>query len=255
MEAKERRVALVTGGSSGIGRACAEALARDGIRVAVVDIDAEPGREVAAGLNGLFVSANLAERAGCKTAVGETLVHFGRLDILVNNAGFQHIDPLPDFPEDTWDDMMALMLTAPFLLTRYAWPQLIRSGQGRIVNIGSAHSLTASPFKVGYVTAKHGLLGLMRVAALEGGEFGLTCNTVCPAYVRTPLVERQIADQARTRGIRPEEVEQKVLLENVAVKRLLEPEDVGNYVAFLCSEAAWGITGSVQSMDLGWTAR
>ncbi len=255
MKDSERRVALVTGGSSGIGRACAETLSRDGIRVAVVDINPEGGREVAADLDGLFVSANLSARADCKKAVEETVTHYGRLDILVNNAGFQHLDPLPDFPEDTWDDMMALMLTAPFLLTKYAWPYLIMSGEGRIINIGSAHSLTASPYKVGYVTAKHGLLGLMRVAALEGGEFGLTCNTVCPAYVRTPLVEKQIADQARTRGIRPEEVERKVLLEHTAIKRLLEPEDVGRYVAFLASEAAWGITGSVQTMDLGWTAR
>ena len=255
MKDSERRVALVTGGSSGIGRACAEALSRDGIQVAVVDINPEGGREVAADLDGLFVSANLSARADCKKAVEETVTHYGRLDILVNNAGFQHLDPLPDFPEDTWDDMMALMLTAPFLLTKYAWPYLIESGEGRIINIGSAHSLTASPYKVGYVTAKHGLLGLMRVAALEGGEFGLTCNTVCPAYVRTPLVEKQIADQARTRGIRPEEVERKVLLEHTAIKRLLEPEDVGRYVAFLASEAAWGITGSVQTMDLGWTAR
>ena len=255
MKDSEQRVALVTGGSSGIGRACAEALSRDGIRVAVVDINPEGGLEVAADLDGLFVSANLSARADCKKAVEETVAHYGRLDILVNNAGFQHIDPLPDFPEDIWDDMMALMLTAPFLLTKYAWPYLIESGEGRIINIGSAHSLTASPYKVGYVTAKHGLLGLMRVAALEGGEHGLTCNTVCPAYVRTPLVEKQIADQARTRGIRPEEVEKRVLLENTAIKRLLEPEDVGRYVAFLASEAAWGITGSVQTMDLGWTAK
>ena len=255
MKDSERRVALVTGGSSGIGRACAEALAKDGVRVAVVDINPEGGREVAADLDGLFVSANLSARADCKKAVEETVAHYGRLDILVNNAGFQHLDPLPDFPEDTWDDMMALMLTAPFLLTKYAWPYLIESGEGRIINIGSAHSLTASPYKVGYVTAKHGLLGLMRVAALEGGEFGLTCNTVCPAYVRTPLVEKQIADQARTRGIRPEEVEKRVLLEHTAIKRLLEPEDVGRYVAFLASGAAWGITGSVQTMDLGWTAK
>jgi len=151
--------------------------------------------------------------------------------------------------------MIALMLSGPFLLTRYAWEHLKRSGHGRVIHMGSAHSLTASPFKVGYVTAKHGLLGLMRVTALEGGEHGITCNTVCPAYVRTPLVEKQIADQARTRGLEPSEVEQKVFLENVAVKRLLEPEDVAAYVAFLASEAAWGITGSAQMIDLGWTAR
>lgn len=251
----EQRVALVTGGSSGIGLACTEALQQDGIKVSIVDLDAAKGRDVASQLDGVFVSADLSKREDCKRAVDETVAHYGRLDILINNAGFQHIDALPDFPEDTWDDMLALMLRAPFLLTKYAWGHLIASGQGRIVHIGSAHSLVASPFKVAYVTAKHGLLGLMKVAALEGGEHGLTCNTVCPAYVRTPLVEKQIADQARTRGIRPEEVETRVFLENVAVKKLLEPEDVGTYVAFLCSPAAWGITGSVQTIDLGWTAR
>ena len=251
----EERVALVTGAASGIGRACAEALHHQGIQVAIIDVDPDKGTEVASNLGGLFVNADLSSRAGCKLAVEETVQRFGRLDIIVNNAGFQHIDPVPDFPEDTWDDMMNLMLTAPFLLTKYAWEHLIASGHGRVVNIGSAHSLTASPFKVGYVTAKHGLLGFMKVVALEGGAHGLTCNTICPAYVRTPLVERQIADQARTRGIRPEEVEEKVLLENVAIKKLLEPQDVAHYVAFLCSREAWGITGAVQSIDLGWTAK
>ncbi|MDZ7705829.1 MAG: 3-hydroxybutyrate dehydrogenase [Trueperaceae bacterium] len=249
------RVALVTGGASGIGRACAEALAADGHKVVIADIDREQGQEVAAATDGAFVYGDLTGREGCRRAVEETVELGGGLDILINNAGFQHIDPVADFPEDTWDAMIALMLTAPFLLTKYAWPHLIASGQGRIVNIGSVHSLAASPFKVGYVTAKHGLMGFTRTIALEGGEHGLTCNTVCPAYVRTPLVDKQIADQARTRGIAPEEVEQKVLLENVAIKKLLEPSDVGAYVSFLCSEAAWGITGSAQTMDLGWTAR
>jgi 3-hydroxybutyrate dehydrogenase len=249
------RVALVTGGASGIGKACALALAASGHRVAVVDRDEEKGRQVAATVAGEFIAADLSRRSGCALAVEETVARLGGLDVLVNNAGFQHIDPLPDFPEDTWDEMIALMLTAPFLLVKYSWEHLGRSGHGRIVNIGSAHSLTASPYKAAYVTAKHGLLGLMRVACLEGGEHGITCNTVCPAYVRTPLVEKQIADQARTRGIAEEEVESRVLLENVAVKRLLEPADVGRYVAFLASEDAWGITGGVQTIDLGWTAR
>ncbi|CAN5792132.1 3-hydroxybutyrate dehydrogenase [soil metagenome] len=249
------RVALVTGGSSGIGRACAEALVARGHKVVIADVNEEAGKEVADALNGTFVKADLTRREDCKRAVEEAVAAFGGLDILVNNAGFQHLDPLPDFPEDTWDTMIALMLTAPFLLTKYAWAYLIRSGQGRVVNIGSAHSLTASPFKAAYVTAKHGLLGLMRVTALEGGEHGLTCNTICPAYVRTKLVEQQIADQARTRGIRPDEVEQRVFLENVAIKKMLEPEDVGNYAAFLASAEAWSITGSVATMDLGWTAR
>lgn len=248
------RVALVTGGSSGIGRACAEALAAAGHPVAIVDIDPVRGAEVAAEIGGAFVEADLGSREGCRLAVERTVAELGGVDIVVHSAGFQHIDPLPDFPEDTWDDLLALMLTAPFLLTKYAWEHLKRSGHGRILHIGSAHSLTASPFKAGYVTAKHGLLGLMRVTCLEGGEHGITCNTVCPAYVRTPLVERQIADQARTRGLRPEEVEEKVFLANTPIKRMLEPADVGAYVAFLASEAAWGITGSVQSIDLGWTA-
>ena len=252
---KRSRVALVTGGSSGIGRACAQTLAREGYRVSIADLDERAGMELAEHLAGHFVAADLTRQEECRRAVDSTVERFGSLDVLVNNAGFQHIDALPDFPEETWQQMIALMLTAPFLLSKYAWEHLGRSGHGRIINIGSAHSLTASPYKAAYVTAKHGLLGLMKVACLEGGELGITCNTVCPAYVRTPLVERQLADQARTRGISIEEVESKVLLENVAVKRLLEPEDIARYVAFLASEEAWGITGSVQSIDLGWTAR
>jgi 3-hydroxybutyrate dehydrogenase len=252
---REERVALVTGAASGIGRACAERLAADGMRVCIVDVDEPRGREVAERWDGHFVKADLTRREACRRAVDETVSALGGLDVLVNNVGFQHIDPVPEFPEDIWGAMQALMLTAPFLLSKYAWPHLTRSGHGRIVNIGSAHSLVASPYKVGYITAKHGLLGLTRVLALEGGEHGVTCNLVCPAYVRTPLVEKQLADQARTRGISPDEVETKVFLENAAVKRMLEPEDVANLVAFLCSREAWGITGSAQLIDLGWTAR
>ncbi len=248
------RIALVTGGSSGIGLACARALLDAGHRVMVADLNDEKGRAVASELGAKFVAADLTERGACKRVVEATVDAFGGLDILVNNAGFQHLDPIPDFPEDTWDDLLALMLTAPFLLTKYAWESLKKSGHGRVINIGSAHSLTASPFKAGYVAAKHGMVGFMRVAALEGAPHGITCNTVCPAYVRTPLVEKQIADQARTRGIRPEEVEQKVFLENVPIKRMLEPHDVANYVLYLASEGAWGITGATATIDLGWTA-
>lgn len=254
MRAMER-VALVTGAASGIGRACAEALTADGMRVAIVDVDENGGRHVAEELGGVFVHADLTRREGCHSAVEETVEALGALDVLVNNAGYQHIDPIPDFPEDRWDDMLALMITAPFLLTKYAWEHLKRTGHGRVIHIGSAHSLTASPFKAAYVTAKHGLLGLTRVTALEGGEHGITCNTLCPAYVRTPLVEKQIADQARTRGIDQDEVEEKVFLAGVAIKRMLEPADVGAYVAFLASEAAWGITGGAPTIDQGWTAR
>lgn len=248
------RIALVTGGASGIGLACARALAAAGHRVVLVDRNEEAGKAAAADLDALFLAADLTDREACREVVASTVRQLGGLDILLNVAGFQHIAPLPDFPEDVWDTMLSLMLSAPFLLTKYAWDALARSGQGRVIHMGSAHSLVASPYKAAYVSAKHGLLGLMRVTALEGGPLGITCNTVCPAYVRTPLVEAQIQDQAATRGISTDEVEQKVFLARTAIKRMLEPDDVAAQVAFLASEAAWGITGSVQTMDLGWTA-
>ncbi len=248
-------MALVTGGASGIGLACAKRLAADGLEVAIVDLPASRGAEVASELGAPFVAADLTEGGACRAVVEEVVSSLGALDVLICNAGYQHIDALPEFPEERWRHMLELMLTAPFLLTKHAWPWLTRTRHGRVVHVGSAHSLTASPFKAAYVSAKHGVVGLARTTALEGGAHGLTCNVVAPAYVRTPLVEKQMADQARTRGIEPSEVEERVFLENVAVKRLLEPEDVAGLVSYLVSEAAWGVTGSVHSIDLGWTAR
>jgi len=249
------RVALVTGGASGIGRACAEAFARDGVRVALVDRDEERGEVAAKAMGATFFAADLTEASVARKVVDDVANGLGGLDVLVNVAGFQHIDPVPEFPAEVWDQMLALMVSAPFHMTQRAWPYLIGSGHGRVIHMGSAHSLVASPYKVGYVTAKHALLGHMKVVALEGGPHGVTCNTVCPAYVRTPLVEAQIQDQARTRGIAESEVEEKVLLEHAAIKRLLEPSDVAGLVRWLASEEAWAITGSVQTIDLGWTAR
>lgn len=253
--AGEKRVALVTGGASGIGRACAERLVADGLKVVITDLPDSGGEAGAEAIGASFVPADLTQPGANAEVVAAVTRSHGALDVLVCSAGYQHIDSLPEFPEERWEHMLALMLTSPFLLTKHAWPWLIKSGHGRIVHIGSAHSSTASPFKAAYVSAKHGLVGLARTTALEGGEHGLTCNVVAPAYVRTPLVEKQIADQARTRGIPEEEVEQRVFLENVAIKRLLEPRDVAALVAWLVSEAAWGVTGGVQSVDLGWTAR
>jgi 3-hydroxybutyrate dehydrogenase len=250
-----KRVALVTGAASGIGRAIAEALTADGVTVMITDVNEELGREIAAKTGGGFVPGDLSRREECKKVVDETVKAFGRVDILVNNAGFQHIAPIADFPEDVWEKLMAVMLTAPFLLSKYSWNYLVQSGQGRIINVASLHGVVASPFKVAYISAKHGLIGLTRTLALEGGEHGLTVNAVCPAYVRTPLVENQIRDQARTRGISQEDVVSQVMLEPAAIKKLLEPEDVASLVVFLCSPSAWGITGSVQLIDLGWTAR
>lgn len=249
------RVAIVTGAASGIGRAIAQALAAEGDRVVVVDVNVEKGREVAEALDGRFVQADLSQREDCRRVVDDTLAAFERVDILVNNAGFQHIDPIEDFPEDTWDEMLAVMLTAPFLLTKYVWPSMQRQEWGRVINVASIHGMVASPFKSAYISAKHGLIGLTRTTALEGGEHGITVNAICPAYVRTPLVENQIADQARTQGLTQEDVVREVMLAPAAVKRLIEPSEIGDLVVYLCSEKAGAITGSTLTIDLGWTAR
>jgi len=249
------RVALVTGGTSGIGRAIALRLRQDGLRVAVLDLDRPSARDAAEQDGFVFIAADLSRRQDCRGAIDETLRAMGGLDVLVNNAGFQHIDPIPDFPEDTWDAMIHVMLTAPFLLTKYAWPHLTRSGHGRVINVASIHGHVASPFKSAYISAKHGVIGFTRTAALEAGQLGLTVNAICPGYVRTPLVERQIADQARTRGISEADVVEKVMLEPAAIKRLLEPDDVAALASYVASEAAWGMTGAVLDLDLGWTAR
>lgn len=249
------RVAVVTGGASGIGLAIAERFATDGDQVIIGDIQAEAGNAVAQRLGGLFVEGDLSRRVDCQALIARALETYGTVDILVNNAGFQHIAPIEAFPEDTWDKMLALMLTAPFLLTKYAWPTMKAQGWGRVINIASIHGQVASPLKSAYVTAKHGLIGLTRATALEGGAYGITVNAICPAYVRTPLVEKQIADQARARNMPPEEVIEKVMLEPAAIKRLIEPEEVAALVAYLCSEAAGVTTGAALAIDLGWTAR
>lgn len=250
-----KRVAIVTGGASGIGLACAERLARESCSVIIADVNADAGGEQARRLNGHFVAADLSRKDGCRKLVDEALRLHGAVHILVNNAGYQHVSPIEEFPEEQWERMIALMLTAPFLLTRYCWPAMKKQKWGRIVNIGSIHALIASPFKVGYIAAKHGLVGITKTAALEGGEHGITANVICPAYVRTPLVDSQIADQAKANRMSPDEVIEKVMLAPAAVKRLIEPAEVADFVAYLCSDAAGVITGASLTMDLGWTAR
>lgn len=249
------RVAIVTGAASGIGLACAERLAADGMKVVLADVNEKAGAGHAKRLGGTFVAADLTSRDGCRKLVDASLKAHGTVHVLVNNAGYQHVSPIEDFPEDQWERMLALMLTAPFLLTRYCWPAMKKQKWGRVVNIASIHALIASPFKVGYISAKHGLIGLTRTAALEGGEHGITVNAICPAYVRTPLVDSQIADQAKANRMSPDEVIEKIMLAPAAVKRLIEPREVADFVAYLCGDAAGVITGAALTMDLGWTAR
>jgi len=250
-----RRLAIVTGAASGIGLACAERLAADGMQVVLADVNEKAGAEHAKRLGGTFVAADLTSRSGCRNLADQALKAYGTVHVLVNNAGYQHVSPIEDFPEEQWERMLALMLTAPFLLTRYCWPAMKKQKWGRVVNIASIHALVASPFKVGYISAKHGMIGLTRTAALEGGEHGITVNAICPAYVRTPLVDSQIADQAKANRMSPDEVIEKIMLAPAAVKRLIEPREVADFVAYLCGDAAGVITGAALTMDLGWTAR
>lgn len=243
------RAALVTGGGSGIGRAIVRRLLDAGMDVLSVDIstpDDAPGASFA---------ADLTTREGNRAAVRAALDRFGRLDVVVPNAGFQTVAPIAEFDEDRWEAMIALLLTSPFLLAKYAWPALTESGDGRFIAIASAHGLVASPYKSAYVSAKHGILGLVKTLALEGAGVGVLATAVCPGYVRTPLVEAQIAAQAEAHGIPEERVLEDVMLAPQPIKRMLEPEEVANVVAMLAGPTGRSFTGVPVTMDLGWTAR
>jgi 3-hydroxybutyrate dehydrogenase len=256
MAEMEGRVAIVTGAASGIGLAIARELTRRGAHVTLSDIDEQHGRAAAAELPGArFVRANMSSETDCNRLVAETIAAEGKVDILVNNAGIQHVAPIHEFPVEKWRQIIDLMLTAPFLLTKAVLPDMYGRQWGRIVNIASIHALIASAYKSAYVSAKHGLLGLTRVTALEGAEHGVTCNAICPSYVRTPLVEKQISSQAQMHGIPESEVVEKIMLAEAPIRRLLEPDEVAKMAAYLCSDDASGVTGSALTIDLGWTAR
>jgi 3-hydroxybutyrate dehydrogenase len=241
------RTALVTGGARGIGRACVARLAAAGADVVVLDLDADGARAVAAEHGGRAVPADLSDLASLDALDL-------RADILVNNAGLQHVAPLESFPPDRFSLILRVMVEAPFRLVRCALPHMYERGWGRVINVSSVHGLRASPYKAAYVTAKHALEGLSKVVALEGGPHGVTSNCVSPAYVRTPLVEGQLRDQAVQHGISEDEVVEQVMLAPAAIKRLVEPEEVADMVAYLCSPAASFITGASVTMDGGWTA-
>tara|TARA_R110001599_G_scaffold30741_4_gene103206 strand:- start:133 stop:906 length:774 start_codon:yes stop_codon:yes gene_type:complete len=247
------RVALVTGTSSGIGAAVVKHFCQLGHQVLAVDFN-PAGKAVAEQAGAAFFEADLTDPDACRVAVADAVKRFGGVDILVNNAGIQHVASIETFPEEKWRQIMDLMLTAPFLLTQAAWPHMRQKGWGRIVNVASIHAQVASPGKAAYISAKHGMIGLTKTAALEGGEQGITANAVCPAYVKTPLVDNQIADQAKLHGMDEQEVIEKVMLKQAAIKRLIEPDEVAQLVAYLASDAAGAVTGSSFNIDLGWTA-
>jgi 3-hydroxybutyrate dehydrogenase len=240
------RTAVVTGGGSGIGRAVAIRLVADGAAVVVLDRDEEAATKVASETGGRAVPIDLTDLDAIdRLDVGA--------DIVVNNAGVQRVAPIEQFPPEAFSMMMRLMVEAPFRLVRHFLPGMYARGWGRVVNISSVHGVRASEFKVAYVTAKHALEGFSKVTALEGAPHGVTSNCVNPAYVRTPLVDRQIADQARTHGIGEDEVIEQIMLAPAALKRLLEPEEVAAAVSYLCSDDASFITGSSLMIDGGWS--
>ena len=242
------RTALVTGGASGIGAACASALAAAGARVTVADVDADGAQRVAAAVGGEAWAVDLSDTA----ALADLRLD---VDILVNNAGIQHVRPIEEFEPERFSFMMRLMLEAPFLLIRAALPAMYERGFGRILNMSSVHGLVASPYKSAYVAAKHGLEGLSKATALEGGAHGVTSNCINPGYVRSPLVEKQIADQAKLHGIGEDEVLSQVLLAEAAVKRLVEPEEVAALAVWLAGPDAGMVSGASYTMDGGWSAR
>ncbi len=246
---QQGKAAIVTGAASGIGRAVAERLSKDGMEVLSVDLKPDPDGP------GTPYQADLTDANANEAAVTEALNRFGRLDVVVANAGIQHVSPIEDFPVDKWNTIVSLLLTSPFVLAKYSWPALKTSGAGRFIAIASVHGLVASPYKIAYVSAKHGVVGLCKTLALEGADHGITANAVCPGYVRTPLVEKQIADQAKAHNLPEEEVLEKVILQPHAVKELIEPSEVAGVVAFLAGPEGKMFTGAPITLDQGWTAR
>ncbi len=256
----KERAAIVTGAASGLGLAFAEALAGEGAQVALADWNEEAGRLAAekiqkAGGEAFFQKTDVSKSPDAQALAEKTLERFGRIDILINNAGVQHISPIHEFAEEQWDRLLGVILTGTFLSTKYVLPAMRKQKRGRIINISSALGQVGTEYKCAYVAAKHGVIGFTKATALEGAPFNITSVAVCPSYVRTPLMEKQIADQAAHHGIPESEVIEKIMLAPAPLKRLLEPSEVAEFILFLTSDAARGITGSAVAIDCGWTSQ
>jgi 3-hydroxybutyrate dehydrogenase len=254
--------AVITGSTSGIGQGIAQALACSGVNVMLNGFgDAEQieadraALEKETGVTVLYSDADMSKPEAIRAMMAEAVQVFGGIDIVVNNAGIQNVQSIDEFADEKWDAIMAINLSSNFHTIKAAVPHMKKQGWGRVINIASIHGLVASAYKVGYVAAKHGVLGLTKVVALDLAEYGVTCNAICPGYVKTPLVEKQIPQQAKEHGMSEEEVTEKVFFKNHAVKKFVEVGDIAEMVLFLCSDAAQTMTGSSITMDAGWSAQ
>ena len=254
------RVALITGSTSGIGKAIATAFASAGYDIMFHGLE-KNGSQIAenigkvAGVKASFSNANLKDQQAIIDLVEETVKKFGKIDVLINNAGIQYVSKVEDFPLEKWNDIIAVNLTSAFVASKTAWPVMKKNGFGRIINISSVHGLRASEFKSAYVSAKHGVIGLTKVLGLEGAGHNITCNAICPGYVKTPLVEGQIKDQAKAHGLSEVEVVKQVMLKKQAVKEFIPEQKIAELALLLAREDSSALTAGSYVLDGGWTAQ
>ncbi len=249
------KIAIVTGSGSGIGKAIADKLSKNGATVVIAEFLDEQGKKAEKEIkNSLFIKCDVSSESDVKNLIGSVSDRFGRVDIIVNNAGLQYISKVEDFPLEKWNQLIGIMLTGAFLLIKYAVPIMKKGNWGRIINISSAHGKEASPWKAAYVSAKHGIIGLTKVVAKELAEFNITANSICPGYVLTPLVQKQITDLAKQYNIGEDEVPSKVLLKDQPIKSLVSVDEVAELALYLASDKSKHITAQSLSIDGGWTA-